>query len=106
MVAHFILVEKLEIAALYAHDVDLVACGKSVFHDPSVGQTLELGTDEGVSFARFYVLEFDNGLNVVIVLNAQSVTDFCSRSHRLKLLVRVKKCGAKLAKMWEDYLGS
>lgn len=60
-------------AAFYANDVNLGARGEGVFEHASGFDVAHLGANEGGAFAGFDVEEFNDGVDVVIEIDAESV---------------------------------
>lgn len=81
VVASAVLVQKLVRPALYARDVYFDACVESIVDDFACCKAFELGTHKGTTFARLYVLKLNNGVKILVKLDAQSVSEVTGIGH-------------------------
>ena len=67
--------------ALYPSSIYFDTCIEGMVNDFARGQALEFGPYKGPPFTWLHVLELDDGVKVVVELNAQPLAEIASSSH-------------------------
>src|SRR5690606_20862491 len=70
-----LIVKKLELVGFHADIVNFVAGGKGIVDYFSRGNAFQLCAHESRALSGFYVKEFNNFINVVVIPDAKSFSD-------------------------------
>jgi hypothetical protein len=70
-----LIIQELKFVGLYPNVVYFMACGKSIVDHFSGRYTFQFCADKGWPLSRFYVKEFNDFVNVVVIADAKSFSD-------------------------------
>ena len=84
---------KVAVGVAVAHFFSLDKCGgefigrvESALNNCAGNDVSDFGTDESRAFAGFYVLEFDDLINITVIVKSNTVSEIACRNHKLNLL--------------------
>lgn len=90
MVAHVVFVQELVLTTLDLHFYDLVTRRESVFEDASGSTAFKLRANESSSFSRFYVLKFNDSVDVIVELHTESILNVGRTCHNFYVVGSAK----------------
>src|SRR5688500_20268835 len=86
MISHIIIIEVLESPSFHPDIIYSMSCLKGIVYHFTGGKAFQLGTDEGIAFARLNMLKVNYIVDVVIKFEAESFFNICCGSHKIGCL--------------------
>src|SRR5690606_25070536 len=81
VIPHFIFIQILEFMTFYTNGVNSSSGREGMFQHTAGSKTAQPGSDKGISFPRFHMLEFNDLVEIIIKLNHKAIANIGRSCH-------------------------